>query len=194
MQCDPRSAMLTPMNLGHPIVVALVGYLLGSLPLANLVARRAGAPDLREVGDKNPGFWNAKAHLNSGASTAVFIGDVLKGAIPVAIALVVGLEWWQSYLVGLAAMVGHAWPLFARFRGGKSVLTWVGAQALLSPLPVLTAIAALGLMWVVKRNFVNAVRFAVIAFPFVQLVIEGPWRTAMSGVLMTLIGLRFAQR
>lgn len=194
MQCDPRSAMLTPMNLGHPIVVALVGYLLGSLPLANLVARRAGAPDLREVGDKNPGFWNAKAHLNNGASTAVFIGDVLKGAIPVAIALVVGLEWWQSYLVGLAAMVGHAWPLFAHFRGGKSVLTWVGAQALLSPLPVLTAIAALGLMWVVKRNFVNAVRFAVIAFPFVQLVIEGPWRTAMSGVLMTLIGLRFAQR
>ena len=182
------------MNLGHPIVVALVGYLLGSLPLANLVARRAGGPDLREVGDKNPGFWNAKAHLNNGASTAVFIGDVLKGAIPVAIALVVGLEWWQSYLVGLAAMVGHAWPLFARFRGGKSVLTWVGAQALLSPLPVLTAIAALGLMWVVKRNFVNAVRFAVIAFPFVQLVIEGPWRTAMSGVLMTLIGLRFAQR
>jgi len=194
MQCDPRSAMLTPMNLGHPIVVAVVGYLLGSLPLANLVARRAGGPDLREVGDKNPGFWNAKAHLNNGASTAVFIGDVLKGAIPVAIALVVGLEWWQSYLVGLAAMVGHAWPLFARFRGGKSVLTWVGAQALLSPLPVLTAIAALGLMWVVKRNFVNAVRFAVIAFPFVQLVIEGPWRTAMSGVLMTLIGLRFAQR
>lgn len=194
MQCDPRSAMLTPMNLGHPIVVALVGYLLGSLPLANLVARRAGGPDLREVGDKNPGFWNAKAHLNNGASTAVFIGDVLKGAIPVAIALVVGLEWWQSYLVGLAAMVGHAWPLFVRFRGGKSVLTWVGAQTLLSPLPVLTAIAALGLMWVVKRNFVNAVRFAVIAFPFVQLVIEGPWRTAMSGVLMTLIGLRFAQR
>jgi len=194
MQCDPRSAMLTPMNLGHPIVVAVVGYLLGSLPLANLVARRAGGPDLREVGDKNPGFWNAKAHLNNGASTAVFIGDVLKGAIPVAIALVVGLEWWQSYLVGLAAMGGHAGPLFARFRGGKSVLTWVGAQALLSPLPVLTAIAALGLMWVVKRNFVNAVRFAVIAFPFVQLVIEGPWRTAMSGVLMTLIGLRFAQR
>ena len=194
MQCDPRSAMLTPMNLGHPIVVAVVGYLLGSLPLANRLARRAGGPDLREVGDKNPGFWNAKAHLNNGASTAVFIGDVLKGAIPVAIALVVGLEWWQSYLVGLTAMVGHAWPLFARFRGGKSVLTWVGAQALLSPLPVLTAIAALGLMWVVKRNFVNAVRFAVIAFPFVQLVIEGPWRTAMSGVLMTLIGLRFAQR
>ena len=48
--------------------------------------------------------------------------------------------------------------------------------------------------WLVRRNFVHAVRFAVILFPFVQIVIEGPWRTAMSGALMTLIGLRFAQR
>lgn len=194
MQYDPRSAMLAPMNLEHPIVVALFGYLIGSLPLANLVARRAGAADLREVGDKNPGFWNAKTHLGKASSTAVFIGDVLKGAIPVAVALAVGLEWWQSYLVGLAAMIGHAWPLFARFRGGKSVLTWVGAQTLLSPLSALVAIAALGFIWLIKRNFVNAVRIAVISFPFVQLMIEGPSRTAMSGVLMTLIGLRFAQR
>ena len=194
MQCDPRSAMLASMNLGHPIVVALLGYLIGSIPVANLLARRAGAPDLREVGDKNPGFWNAKAHLDRWSSTFVFIGDVLKGALPVAIALIVGLEWWQSYLVGLAAIAGHAWPLFARFRGGKGVLTWVGAQSLLSPLPVACAIAALVLAWLARRKFTHAVRFAVILFPFVQIVIEGSWRTAMSGVLMTLIGLRFAQR
>lgn len=194
MQCDPRSAMLAPMNLGHPIVVALFAYLIGSLPLANVVARRAGAPDLRELGDKNPGFWNAKAHLSTGSSTVVFVGDVMKGAIPVAIALALGLTWWQSYLVGLAAMVGHAWPLFARLRGGKSVLTWVGVQVLLAPIPTLAAIGTLGLMWLIRRNFVNAVRIAVISFPLLQLVIEGPWRTAMSGLLMSLIGLRFAQR
>jgi hypothetical protein len=46
----------------------------------------------------------------------------------------------------------------------------------------------------VRRNFTHAVRFAVILFPFVQIVIEGAWRTAMTGVLMTLVGLRFAQR
>jgi len=186
--------MLTPMNLGHPIVVAVVGYLLGSLPLANLVARRAGGPDLREVGDKNPGFWNAKAHLDKRRSSVVFFGDVAKGALPVAIALAVDVAWWQAYLVGLAAMVGHAWPLFARFRGGKSVLTWVGAQTMLAPLCASLAIATLGLVWLVRRNFVGAVRIAVIAFPFIQIAVEGPWRTAMSGILMTLIGLRFLQR
>jgi glycerol-3-phosphate acyltransferase PlsY len=186
--------MLASMNFGHPIVVALVGYLIGSIPLANFLAHRAGAPDLREVGDKNPGFWNAKAHLDRRSATLVFIGDVLKGALPVAIALMVGLEWWQSYLVGLAAIAGHAWPLFARFRGGKGVLTWVGAQSILSPLPVACAVSALVLAWLVRRNFTHAVRFAVILFPFIQIVIEGAWRTAMTGVLMTLVGLRFAQR
>lgn len=186
--------MLTPMNLGHPIVVTVLAYLIGSVPLANFVARRSGALDLHEVGDKNPGFWNAKAHLNRGSSTVVFLGDVLKGAIPVVVALAVGLEWWQSYLVGLAAMVGHAWPLFASFRGGKGVLTWVGAQTMLAPLPASIAIAALGSMWLVRRNFVMAVRVAVIAFPFIQIALEGPWRTAMSGLMMTLIGLRFLQR
>lgn len=182
------------MDFGHPIVVAAFAYLVGSLPLANIVARRAGVPDLRAVGDKNPGFWNAKSHLGRGASAAVFVGDVAKGALPVAIAIGIGLQWWQSYLVGLAAMVGHAWPIFARFRGGMGVLTWVGAQALLAPLPVACAIGALGVAWITKRNFAHAVRFAVIMFPFVQIIIEGSWRTAMSGALMTLIGLRFAQR
>lgn len=182
------------MNLGHPIVVALFAYLLGSVPVANLVAHRAGVPDLREVGDRNPGFWNAKAHIGRGSSAVIFVGDVLKGALPIAVALVVGLQWWQSYLVGLAAIAGHAWPVFARFRGGKGVLTWVGAQVLLAPLAAVSAISALGLAWLVRRNFAHAVRFAVILFPVVQIVIEGPWRTAMSGVLMTLVGLRFAQR
>jgi len=194
MQRDPRSAMLTPMNLGHPIVVAVIAYLIGSIPIANFVARRAGAPDLRDVGDKNPGFWNAKAHLDKRRSSVVFFGDVAKGALPVAIALAVDVAWWQAYLVGLAAMVGHAWPLFARFRGGKSVLTWVGAQTMLAPLCASLAIATLGLVWLVRRNFVGAVRIAVIAFPFIQIAVEGPWRTAMSGILMTLIGLRFLQR
>lgn len=182
------------MNLANPIVVAVIAYLIGSIPIANFVAQRAGSPDLRDVGDKNPGFWNAKTRLDKRRASVIFLGDVSKGALPVAIALAVGVSWWQAYLVGLAAMVGHAWPLFARFRGGKGVLTWVGAQTMLAPLCVSLAIATLGLVWLVRRNFVVAVRVAVIAFPFVQIVVEGPWRTAMSGVLMTLIGLRFAQR
>lgn len=194
MQCAPSSAMLAPVGEIDTIAVLLiaVGYLVGSIPVANAVARRRGAPDLRNVGDRNPGFWNARSVLASRDTTVVFVGDLVKGAIPAALALAFDDRWVVAYLAGLAAMVGHAWPLFAGFRGGRSVLTWVGTTAVVAPIPTVIAVSLLGLVWVASRRFPLAVRVAVIAFPFIQIALQGPWRTAMTGVLMTFVGLRFA--
>jgi glycerol-3-phosphate acyltransferase PlsY len=173
------------------VVLIVVGYVVGSVPLANSVARRRGAPDLRDVGDRNPGFWNSRSVLTSRDSTVVFIGDLAKGAIPASLALAFTTSWVVAYLAGLAAMIGHAWPLFAGFRGGRSVLTWVGATLVVAPLPATFAVVLLAVVWVVTRKFPLAVKVAVITFPFFQFVIEDPWHTAMSGVLMTFVGLRF---
>lgn len=194
MQCAPSSAMLAPVNGVDPIAVVLiaVGYVVGSIPVANAVARRRGAPDLREVGDRNPGFWNARSVLAARDTTVVFVGDLAKGAIPAALALAFGSNWVVAYLAGLAAMIGHAWPLFAGFRGGRSVLTWVGTTAVVAPVPTLLAVVLLGAAWATTRRFPLAVKVAVVAFPFIQIALQGPWRTAMSGVLMTFVGLRFA--
>ena len=194
MQCTPSSAMLAPMDGIDTIAVLLiaVGYLIGSVPVANAVARRRGAPDLRSVGDRNPGFWNARSVLAARDTTVVFVGDLAKGAIPAALALALDDRWVVAYLAGLAAMVGHAWPLFAGFRGGRSVLTWVGTTAVVAPVPTTLAVSLLGLVWVATRRFPFAVKVAVIAFPFIQIALQGPWRTAMTGVLMTFVGLRFA--
>lgn len=194
MQCAPSSAMLAPVDGIDTIAVLLiaVGYLIGSVPVANAVARRRGAPDLRSVGDRNPGFWNARSVLAARDTTVVFVGDLAKGAIPAGIALALDDRWVVAYLAGLAAMVGHAWPLFAGFRGGRSVLTWVGATAVVAPVPTTLAVALLGLVWVATRRFPFAVKVSVIAFPFIQIALQGPWRTAMTGVLMTFVGLRFA--
>jgi glycerol-3-phosphate acyltransferase PlsY len=186
--------MLAPVDGVDTIAVLLlvVGYLVGSIPVANAVGRRRGAPDLREVGDRNPGFWNARSVLDARDTTVVFVGDLTKGALPAALALVVDDRWVVAYLAGLAAMVGHAWPLFAGFRGGRSVLTWVGATAVIAPVPTVLAVAGLGVVWASTRKFSLAVKGAVIAFPFIQIALQGPWRTAMSGILMTFVGLRFA--
>jgi acyl phosphate:glycerol-3-phosphate acyltransferase len=193
MQYATSSAMLAPMGEIDTIaaVLVVVGYLVGSIPLANSVARRRGAPDLRDVGDQNPGFWNSRSVLTSRDSTVVFIGDLAKGAVPASLALALTTNWVVAYLAGLAAMIGHAWPLFAGFRGGRSVLTWVGATLVVAPLPAALAVVLLAVVWIVTRKFPLAVKVAVIAFPFIQFVIEDPWRTAMSGVLMTFVGLRF---
>jgi len=180
------------MTTGAAVVVAaVIGYLLGSIPVAALVTRR----DLREVGDRNPGYWNAKETLGRRAALPVFAGDVLKGAVAAGLGVLIAPDgdWWVGYIAGFAAMVGHAWPVFARFRGGRSVLTFAGAVCVLSPVAAAVSIGVLLVVMLASRSFAWGARVAVVAFPFVQIVVEGPYRTAATGCLMTLIGVRFAQ-
>ena len=171
-------------------VSVVAGYLLGSIPVAKLVTRR----DLRTVGDRNPGYWNAKESIGRRAALPVFVGDMAKGALAAGIGVAIAPpgEWWIGYIAGFAAMVGHAWPVFAGFRGGRSILTFAGAVCVLSPVTALVCIV-LAAVVTVARSFTWGARVGVFAFPFVQLVVDGPYRTAATGCLMTLIGLRFLQ-
>lgn len=173
------------------VAAIVVAYLVGALPVANTVARLGDVDDLRDVGDRNPGFWNARSNLSSRLAALVFIGDTAKGVVAVVVAQQASTDWRIHYLAGAAAMIGHAWPVTASFRGGRSVLTWVGATLVLSPWPAVFGIAILLLWWVSTQTFAYSVRVAIVVFPFVQLYRDGQWRTAASGALMTLIGLRF---
>ena len=189
--------MLSPMG-GEPAVTIAVtvvlGYLIGSIPVANLVAARRAKVDLREVGDRNPGFWNARETLGRRAAIPVFVGDSAKGvaAALIGTALADPGVWGLAYVGCGAAMVGHSYPVFARFRGGRSILTFAGGAAVFATVPFLVSIGLLLATFAIRRSFAVAARVGFVAFPIVQLVIEGPYRTAASGVLMTFIGLRFA--
>ncbi|NND75315.1 MAG: glycerol-3-phosphate acyltransferase [Ilumatobacter sp.] len=182
-------------TVGDVVLAVLVGYLIGSIPIANLVARRRGVGDLRNVGDRNPGFWNARESLGRAAAIPVFVGDVAKGVAAggVGLALADDGVWGIPVVAAGAAMVGHAFPVFARFRGGRSVLTFVGGAAVFAPVAVALAVGVLLVVFAVTRSFAHAARAGMIALPLIQLVVDGPFRTAATGALMTLIGLRFAQ-
>jgi glycerol-3-phosphate acyltransferase PlsY len=176
------------------VVTVVIGYLIGSIPIANLVAARRARLDLRDVGDGNPGYWNARETLGRRAAIPVFVGDVAKGAVASLVGL--GLAepgvWGLAYVGTGAAMVGHAFPVFARFRGGRSILTFTGGAAVYAPIPFAITIGLLLVVFAVRRSFAVAARVGFVAFPIVQLVIDGPYRTAATGVLMSFIGLRFA--
>ncbi len=176
------------------VIVVVVGYLVGSIPVANLVAARRARLDLRDVGDGNPGYWNARETLGRRAAVPVFLGDVAKGAIAAGVGVLLAEPgvWGVAYVGAGAAMVGHAFPVFARFRGGRSILTFVGGACVFAPLPALIAIAVLVVVFAATRSFALAARVGVFVFPVVQIVVEGPYRTAATGALMTFIGLRFA--
>jgi glycerol-3-phosphate acyltransferase PlsY len=121
-------------------VVALIflAYLLGSIPSGLLVARALGAPDPRRQGSGNLGTANVYRLLGRKAGFFTLLGDVGKGALAVALAqlLLPPLGSWQETgvaLVGAAAVLGHVFPLYLNFKGGKAVATTFGVVAVLVP-------------------------------------------------------------
>lgn len=177
------------------VVAAVVGYLVGSIPWANIVAHRRAGVDLRDVGDRNPGFWNARETFGRLAAVPVFVGDVMKGVVGAGVGVLLADDgvWGIGYVGGGAAMVGHAFPVFARFVGGRSILTFVGTVLVVTPVATAISIGILLVVFVLTRSFAWGARVGMVALPFVQIVVEGPYRTAATGVLMTFIGVRFGQ-
>ncbi|MGD9792545.1 MAG: glycerol-3-phosphate acyltransferase [Acidimicrobiia bacterium] len=173
------------------IAAVTAGYVIGSVPIALLVGRRQRV-DLREVGDRNPGYWNAKDHLSRRASIGVFLGDSAKGVLAGAIGIALPGPWWIAYMAVAAAMIGHAWPLFAHFRGGRSILTFAGGVCVLSPVAAAIAIAAL-LVVTLLRSFAWGARVGVFGYPLAQLIVDPATHVAATGVLMSIIGVRFGQ-
>jgi glycerol-3-phosphate acyltransferase PlsY len=170
---------------------ALMGYLLGSIPVALLVARRHGV-DLYRTADGNPGAWNALEQLGARRAWPAFAGDGAKGLLAGLIGHALG-DVWTAYAAVAAAMLGHALPLFAGFRGGKAVMTFVGGAFALSPLAALAALALCAAVTAAAR-FAHGARAGVFAFPLLQLALDGAERVAATGALMTLIGVLFLAR
>ncbi len=170
----------------------LAGYLLGSIPVALLVARRHGV-DLRVTGDGNPGAWNALEQLGARRALPAFLGDGAKGLAAGLIGHAVG-DVWTAYAAVGAAMLGHALPLFAGFRGGKAVMTFAGGAFALGLVAALAALALCALVSLAARSFGPGARAGVFAFPLAQLAVDGAERVAATGALMTLIGLLFLLR
>jgi glycerol-3-phosphate acyltransferase PlsY len=169
-------------------VALLVGYLIGSLPLANVVARSRGV-DLRRVGDRNPGYWNARAQLGRRAGVAVFVLDTAKGVVAATAGLAIG-GWDAGAAAWIGVVVGHAFPLFARFRGGRSVLCFIGGGLVLVPLGAFVAVVVCVLMslW---RGFARGAQAGLIAAPFAVWVLYGPGRElAVTVGLLVAIGVR----
>jgi len=129
------------------LAFVLLAYLLGSIPTGLVVARVMGGSDPRQTGSGNVGTANLYRLLGRKAAALTLVGDILKGAAPVVLALF----WlppqgaWQETalaMVGLAAVVGHMFPLYLGFQGGKGVATSFGVVAVLCPWAALNLVIA----------------------------------------------------
>ena len=119
------------------LIVIVVAYLIGSLSFAVILSRVSGLPDPRSYGSGNPGATNVLRSGRKSVAALTLLGDALKGAVAVLLAQwatqVWGLPSYAPALAGLAAFVGHLWPVFFGFKGGKGVATALGLLMALNP-------------------------------------------------------------
>jgi glycerol-3-phosphate acyltransferase PlsY len=154
------------MNLLPAIAI---GYAIGSLPVGFLVAQSARGIDLRRVGSGNVGAANVYRSAGLSTAIAVMLADVGKGATAV---LLAG-SGSPAVAAGVAAVVGHIYPVWLRFRGGKGVATASGVFAMLTPVPTIIAAAAFALV-VARSRFVSLGSIvATIVLPIVEWLTPG---------------------
>jgi len=139
-----------------------LAYLIGSLSFAILLSRLAGIPDPRAGGSGNPGATNMLRLAGKRLAICTLFGDLLKGLLPILLAASLDMSVQQQAWIGLAAVCGHLYPLYFRFRGGKGVATAAGALLALYPPAALLAIAAWLLVFRMTRTSSLA---ALIALP-----------------------------
>ena len=176
------------MQTLYPVLAALVAYLIGSLSFAVIVSRAMGLSDPRSYGSGNPGATNVLRSGNRAAALLTLVFDALKGAVPVLLVHAYGARWGLGEgtlaLVGFAAFVGHLWPVWFGFKGGKGVATAAGVLLALNPWLGLATLST----WVIIAAFFRYASLAAIVAavfaPFYQLLIWGGGPIAVVAMLM----------
>jgi len=173
------------------ILLPLGGYLLGSVSSAVLVSKLMGLPDPRQSGSGNPGATNVLRLGNKSAAALTLLGDVLKGVLPVLIANYLDADTTGIALAGLGAFLGHLFPLFFGFAGGKGVATSLGIFLALNPLIAGSQVALWALMALVFRYSSLAALATAIATPvLLSWQIDDPVLTGFGIILAALLVFR----
>jgi glycerol-3-phosphate acyltransferase PlsY len=133
--------------------VLVFAYLLGSLPTALIVSKRFMGVDIRTIGDGNMGARNTFHAIGPRFGLMVAIIDFFKGALPVLLAYLLGLELGWQFLAGALAILGHDFPVFAGFKGGQGTASSLGTMAVLFPLPTLAGLIFYGGLYLITRSF-----------------------------------------
>ncbi|MBQ2929921.1 MAG: glycerol-3-phosphate 1-O-acyltransferase PlsY [Clostridia bacterium] len=154
------------------IIIAVIAYLLGSISFGMIVAKLKGGPNLREVGSKNTGATNVLRVMGVKTGLIVFVLDILKALI----ACIIGRVWMGlngAMVAGLAVVIGHNWPCFFQFKGGKGVASTLAVMLMTFPIPaVICYIVAIVLIATTKYVSLGSITLAAL---FALLVIATNW-------------------
>lgn len=169
------------------ILGAAFGYLLGSIPFGLLFTRLGGKGDIRDIGSGNIGATNVLRSGSKVLALATLIADAVKGGLAVALIWRMGSDT-AAYVAGLAAFIGHLFPVWLDFKGGKGVAVFIGAILIMSPLTGLMFLAVWVLVALVFRtSSLSAIIALILTAPF--LVLLGESDTAVFVAFMVALSL-----
>ncbi len=162
-------------------ILIIMGYLLGSIPSSFIAGKIACNIDIRQYGSGNAGATNVLRVLGPKAAIPVFLADVLKGVLATLIGRWMAGETGAT-LAGLAAIVGHNWPVFLNFRGGKGIATSFGVLLVLFPLISFILFVAGTIVIAVTKYVSLGSITAAILFPILLLIFGYDWKMVLFGV------------
>ena len=157
--------------LGIPSII--IGYLLGSIPTAYIVSRMRKGVDIRNVGSGNMGAANVMRQIGAHEGIFVAIVDVVKGAGAVLIAQALNVSELWVFGAGFGALVGHNFPVFAGFKGGRGSATIMGIFFVLAPEAILVTLAIIAIPFFTTRKFMSALFIGFGLLPLFVWLFEG---------------------
>ena len=167
-----------------PWIMIIFGYLIGSIPTAYIVGHIAIGDDIRTMGDENMGAANAYSELGAWTGISVGIVDAGKGALAVFIAQASNQPLAVVLITGTVAIIGHNWPVFLGFRGGRGESAAIGVLSMLIPQPMLIMATPTILVLLITRNVIIAS-----AVLFVPLSLLSWWFGVQTPFILYSIGL-----
>ncbi|HEY94062.1 MAG TPA: glycerol-3-phosphate acyltransferase [Dehalococcoidia bacterium] len=163
----------------YGVISVAIGYLLGSIPTAYIVTRLGYGKDIRKLGGGNIGTHNVYENVGKLPGIIVGIIDVGKGvaSVYIALALLVSPDYYYwVFGAGLAAVIGHIWPVFLKFRGGNGIATSIGILFVLMTRESLIALAVAILLLVITRNTILSINIGLLlTIPIAPIFLRDPW-------------------
>lgn len=170
------------------IIVSVLSYIIGNISTSYLVAKYAADIDIRKYGSGNAGATNVLRTLGKKAGVAAFLGDALKGVIAVVLGRLIAGEDGQIF-AGLFVVIGHNWPIFLNFKGGKGIATTIGVMTAINPY-IVAAIVPIGIVIIIITKYVSlASIMGMIIFPIIMLFTHQNMKLVLFSFILSIMAL-----
>ncbi|HHT46006.1 MAG TPA: glycerol-3-phosphate 1-O-acyltransferase PlsY [Firmicutes bacterium] len=169
------------------ILLIIFSYLLGSISFGYLIAKMLKGVDIRKIGSGNTGATNISRLMGFKYAILVLILDALKGLLAILISSYLGFETWVVLLCGLAVIIGHNWPAFFAFRGGRGAATTLGVFLGLAPVPTLVVFGLFIVIILTSRYVSLGTIVAAVLIPFTMFLLNYPLNYFVFGLSVCII-------